>query len=94
MPSLNIIGWIFNILAVMLNGLALLQFLGQIEVADNLIPAVLVFDMIALPVVAWGAYVLGEMAEVENVKEHMQRAADQPPTQQERAETPDRDKQN
>lgn len=92
MASMNIIGWTFNVLAVMLNGLALLHFTGQINLAANLIPAVLVFDMIALPIVSWGAYRLGEMAEVEYVKEHMQRAADQPPKQQEIAETTDRDK--
>lgn len=93
MASMNVIGWTFNVLAVMLNGLALLHFTGQINLAANLIPAVLVFDMIALPIVSWGAYRLGEMAEVEYVKEHMQRAADQqPPKQQEGAETKVRDK--
>jgi hypothetical protein len=92
LTGISKIGWAFSIVAVMLNAAALLQFMDQISLADNIIPAVLVFDMIALPVVAWGAYRLGEMAEVEHVREHMQREADQPPAQQESAAPPDRDK--
>jgi hypothetical protein len=86
------IGWAFSIVAVMLNAAALLQFMDQISLADNIIPAVLVFDMIALPVVAWGAYRLGEMAEVEHVREHMQREAGQPPTHEGTDDTTDREK--
>ena len=92
MTGISKIGWAFSIVAVMLNAAALLQFMDQISLADNIIPAVLVFDMIALPVVAWGAYRLGEMAEVEHVREHMQREADQHPTHKEGADTADRDK--
>ena len=93
MTGMSKIGWAFSIVAVMLNAAALLQFMDQISLADNIIPAVLVFDMIALPVVAWGAYRLGEMAEVEHVREHMQREAGQPPTHhQDTDDTTDREK--
>jgi hypothetical protein len=93
LTGISKIGWAFSIVAVMLNAAALLQFMDQISLADNIIPAVLVFDMIALPVVAWGAYRLGEMAEVEHVREHMQREAGQPPTHHEGTDdTTDREK--
>ena len=54
---------VFNLVALMLNGAALLQFLEQYTFDQNLIPTVLVFDIIAFPVVSWGAYKIGEMVE-------------------------------
>ena len=93
LTGMNKIGWAFSIVAVVLNAAALLQFMGQINLADTIIPAVLVFDMIALPIVAWGAYRLGEMAEVEHVREHMQWEVGQPSTNHEGThDTTDREK--
>lgn len=60
---------VFNLVALVLNSAALVQFLGYYTFDQNLIPAVLVFDMVAFPVVSWGAYKIGEMAEEQYRKE-------------------------
>ncbi|MGI9524705.1 MAG: hypothetical protein ACR2PG_24000 [Hyphomicrobiaceae bacterium] len=78
MPSTSTIGWTCSFIAILLNGLALLQFMGQINLAASLVPAVLVFNMIALPIATWGAYRLGEMAEVQHVKDEVRKAAEKP----------------
>lgn len=58
-----------NLVALMLNGAALMQHLGQYAIDHNLIPAVLVFDIIAFPVISWGAYKMGEMVEEQYRKD-------------------------
>ena len=60
---------IFNLAALMLNGAALAQYLGQYTIDQNLIPAVLVFNIIAFPVVSWGAYKIGEIVEEQYRKD-------------------------
>ena len=60
---------IFNLAALMLNGAALMQYLGHYTIDRNLIPAVLVFDIIAFPIISWGAYKIGEMVEEQYRKD-------------------------
>lgn len=78
------------LIAFALNGLALFQFLGIVQVLPGLVPAALIVSMIVIPVGVWSAYNIGEMAEGEyrrTARETAAVAGAAAATQQSRAET-------
>lgn len=54
---------VLTLAAWLLNGGALMQHLSIATVIDGLIPATLIVNMIAAPLLLWAAYKSGELAE-------------------------------
>ncbi|MTD95765.1 hypothetical protein GIW81_15610 [Hyphomicrobium sp. xq] len=50
-------------IVIVMNGLALLQHLGMLPEISGFLAATLLANMLVIPVVIWGAFVLGEVVE-------------------------------
>jgi hypothetical protein len=55
-------------IAFVLNGWGLLQHLSMIPSHDGFIAAVLIANMLSIPLIVWAAFVFGEVAESDHLR--------------------------
>lgn len=68
MLTTRVVYLVIIIVNMVINGLGLVQHLGYANIYDGMLPAALVFNLVAMPVLLFAWYRIGELAEEDYLR--------------------------